>query len=59
MQATRGKVMKMKDWQKKLDAFLKFSKYEILNDAGKVSYEVVKCVFRQHPDTSPDGKILQ
>jgi len=42
MQAARGKVMKMKDWQKKLDAFLKFSKYEILTDAGKVSHEIAK-----------------
>jgi len=42
MQVARGKVMKMKDWQKKLDAFLKFSEYEILTDAGKVSHEVAK-----------------
>ncbi len=42
MQAARGKVMKMKDWQKKLDAFLKFSEYEILTNAGKVSHEVAK-----------------
>ena len=42
MQAARGNVMKMKDWQKKLDAFLKFSEYEILTNAGKVSHEVAK-----------------
>jgi hypothetical protein len=42
MQAARGKVMKMKDWQKKLDAFLKFSEYEILTNTGKVSHEVAK-----------------
>ena len=42
MQAARGKVMKMKDWRKKLDAFLKFSEYEILINTGKVSHEVAK-----------------
>jgi hypothetical protein len=42
MQAARGNVMKMKDWQKKLDAFLKFSEYEILTNAGNVSHEVAK-----------------
>jgi len=42
MQAARGKVMKMKDWRKKLDAFLKFSEYEILTNTGKVSHEVAK-----------------
>lgn len=35
MQAARGKAMTMKDWVGKLNAFLKFSEYEILtNFAG-------------------------
>jgi len=34
--------MKMKDWVKKLNAFLKFSEYEILTDSGKVSHEVAQ-----------------
>lgn len=42
MQATRGKAMHMKDWKEKLDAFLKFSEYDILNNAGKVSHEVAE-----------------
>ena len=42
MQAARGKVMKMKDWKERLDAFLKFSEYEILTDAGNISQEVAK-----------------
>ncbi len=42
MQAVRGKVMKMKDWSKKLDAFLQFSEYEILTNAGRVSHEVAE-----------------
>jgi hypothetical protein len=40
MQAAKGKVMTMKDWTEKLNAFLKFSEYEILMDAGKISHEV-------------------
>jgi hypothetical protein len=42
MQASRGKIMTMKDWIKKLDAFLKFSEYDILNNTGKVTHEVAK-----------------
>lgn len=36
-QAERGVVMKMADWAKKLDAFLRFNEYEILTNPGKVS----------------------
>ncbi|GGH25516.1 hypothetical protein GCM10007423_09790 [Dyadobacter endophyticus] len=39
-QAARQIPMKMADWAGKLDAFLQFNEYEILNDAGKVSHEV-------------------
>ncbi len=41
-QASRQIPMKMKDWVSKLDAFLKFNEYDILNNAGKVSHEVAK-----------------
>jgi hypothetical protein len=30
----------MKDWIEKLNAFLKYSEYEILTDAGNISHEV-------------------
>jgi len=40
LQATRQVPMKMRDWVKKLDAFLKFNEYEVLEDAGRVSHEV-------------------
>ena len=40
MQAIRNKPMYMKDWIEKLDAFLKFSEYEILTNAGSISHEV-------------------
>jgi hypothetical protein len=44
MQAARGKAMTMKDWVIKLNAFLKFSEYEILTNAGKVSHEVAEAL---------------
>jgi hypothetical protein len=42
MQAARKKAMTMKDWVKKLNAFLKFSEYKILTNAGKISREVAE-----------------
>lgn len=41
-QAARQVPMKMTDWVGKLDAFLQFNEYEILENAGKVSHEVAK-----------------
>ena len=40
LQAIRHIPMKMADWVEKLNAFLKFSEYDILNNAGKVSHDV-------------------
>ncbi|MEA1985427.1 MAG: virulence RhuM family protein [Euryarchaeota archaeon] len=40
LQAIRNKPMYMKDWIGKLNAFLKFSEYEILTNAGQISHEV-------------------
>lgn len=42
MQAARGIAMTMKEWVEKLNAFLKFTEYEILTNAGKVSHEVAE-----------------
>ena len=42
MQAARGKTMTMQDWIEKLNSFLKFSEYEILTNAGKISHEVAE-----------------
>ena len=39
-QAKRHKLMTMKDWVSKLDSFLEFNEYDILNNAGKVSRKV-------------------
>lgn len=41
-QAEKGVPMTMKDWSKKLNAFLKFNDENILENAGKVSAEVAK-----------------
>ena len=40
LQAVRNIPMYMKDWIEKLNAFLKFSEYEILTNAGSISHEV-------------------
>ncbi len=39
-QAGKGIVIYMKDWVKKLDAFLQFNEEAILKDAGRVTHEV-------------------
>ncbi|OHB77479.1 MAG: cell filamentation protein Fic [Planctomycetes bacterium RBG_16_59_8] len=42
LQAVRQKPMTMKDWIEKLNAFLKFSEYEILTNSGSISREVAQ-----------------
>ncbi len=39
-QASRGRLMKMADWETRLDAFLQFNEQEILQDKGHVSHAV-------------------
>lgn len=46
-QAARQIPMKMTDWIKKLDAFLQFNEYDILNNAGRVSHEIAKALAEQ------------
>jgi hypothetical protein len=41
-QANRGKLMSMKEWADKLDAFLLFNDYNILKDSGKIRADVAK-----------------
>ena len=38
--ASRQRPMTMKDWAERLDAFLQFNEYAVLQDAGKISAEV-------------------
>lgn len=47
LQTIRHIPMKMVDWVEKLNAFLKFSEYDILNNAGKVSHEVAVALATQ------------
>jgi len=42
LQATRRLPMTMEDWAGRLNAFLQFNEYELLNDAGKVTAEIAK-----------------
>lgn len=42
MQAERNIPMTMQDWSEKLNGFLKFMDYNVLQDAGKVSAEIAK-----------------
>lgn len=50
LQAQKQIPMKMNDWIGKLDAFLKFNDYKILNDAGRISAEVAKTLAEQEYD---------
>ena len=42
MQAERNIPMTMQDWSEKLNSFLTFMDYDVLQDAGKVSAEIAK-----------------
>ena len=42
MQATDRKVMNMKDWAEKLNAFLKFNEKDILGNPGTISADIAK-----------------
>jgi len=42
LRASRNEIMYMKDWIKRLDAFLELSEFEILKDNGKVSTVMAK-----------------
>lgn len=44
LQAVRQKAIYMEDWIEKLDAFLKFTEYEILTNTGKISHEVANAL---------------
>ncbi len=39
LQASNGRLMKMRDWIRKLDDFLRISEKELLTDAGKISHK--------------------
>jgi hypothetical protein len=47
-QAERQIPMTMQDWVEKLDAFLQFNGYELLQDAGKIQRKVADKLAEQH-----------
>ncbi|MDO8549463.1 MAG: RhuM family protein, partial [Ignavibacteria bacterium] len=44
LQARKGIVMYMKDWDKRLNAFLQFNEREILDNAGTVTATIAKAL---------------
>jgi len=42
LQASRGRLMKMKSWEEKLNAFLQFNDFEVLQNKGKISREIAR-----------------
>jgi hypothetical protein len=42
LQAERHIPMSMEDWEKKLNAFLNFNEYDLLNNIGTISAQVAK-----------------
>ncbi len=42
LQANKNVAMRMKDWVNKLNSFLQFNEYDLLNNAGKVRASVAK-----------------
>ena len=47
-QASRGRLMKMTDWETRLDAFLQFNEQDILQDKGRVSHAVALALAEKH-----------
>lgn len=50
LQANNGKLMYMKNWIQKLDAFLQFNEQDILNNTGKVTAEIAKTFAEEEYD---------
>ena len=48
LQVKKQRLMKMGDWTEKLDAFLRFNDYEILDNPGGVSAKVAKSLAERH-----------
>ena len=42
--------MYTRDWVKKLDVFLQFNEYAVLQHSGRVSYEIAKALAEQEYD---------
>ena len=44
LQATKNRLLRMEDWVNKLDAFLAFNDYQLLDNPGKVQAKVAKAL---------------
>jgi len=51
LQAKNGKLMYMKDWVQKINAFLQFNEQDILQHTGKVTAEIAKTFAEKEYDT--------
>ncbi len=61
LQAVRNRPMYMNDWIEKLNAFLKFSEYDILTHSGKISHEVAVALAQKEYDNfkkTQDGNYI-
>lgn len=47
LQAERQNALKMADWAEKLDGFLQFNDYKVLQDAGKISASIAKVLAKK------------
>ena len=60
LQIRSRKVMYMKDWKAKLDAFLQLNEREILNHSGKISAELAKeLALAQYDEYTDHRKMLE
>lgn len=51
LQANKGVSMRMKDWIRKLNAFLEFNEQDILSDTGKISHSVALALAEKEFET--------
>jgi hypothetical protein len=57
LQTQKRKILYMKDWIEKLDAFLKFNEKEILHDAGKITMEIAQKLAEEQYDAFQKNRL--
>ena len=58
-QARRNRLVYMRDWRSKLDAFLRFNEREVLDDPGRISMEVAKALATERYEEFNRHRIAQ
>jgi hypothetical protein len=58
-QAKRNRLVYMKDWRAKLDAFLRFNERDVLDDPGKISMEVAKALAEERYEEFNSHRLTQ